>query len=113
MRPQQKTVLGNHPTSLPPPSDDELADMKASGYFLDTKRFPCGRVAGVIKFMFTYAIVADVTVTSYSRRWCYSDLMATLCALEDWDDYETRPEGWHRETHSGERRSADGKVEFY
>ncbi len=113
MRVQPTNVLGSHPTILPPPTDAEIEGMKATGFLLEAKRFPCGRVAGVMKFMFTYAIIADLTRQSYSRRWCYSDRMATLCALDDWDDYETRPEGWHREAHSGERRQKDGTTEWY
>ena len=79
-----------------------------TGEFLAFKRFPDGRAAAVVQFAFTFAIIADVTDVGYSRRWCYSDRMQTLCALDDWDDYESRPEGWHREVHTGQRRDEDG-----
>ena len=99
-------------TSPPPLTDQELAGFLASGEFLEAKRFPCGRVAAVREFMFTYAIIADLNSEGYTRRWCYSDKMATLCALEDWTDYDGAPEGWHREVHTGMRRDKDGQLEL-
>lgn len=93
---------------LPPLTDDEAAGFLASGEYLAVKRFPCGRLAAVREFMFTFAIIADVNAEGYTRRWCFTDRMATLCALEDWEDYDDRPEGWHREVHTGERREKTG-----
>lgn len=94
-------------------SEETVAAMLKSGHFLAYKRFPCGGQAAVVEFMFTFAIIADLSADGYTRRWCFGDRMASLCALDDWSDYNSRPEGWHREVHTGERRNKDGTRETY
>lgn len=83
---------------------DTLDAMQASGELINIKRFNCGGLAVVCKFTYNYAILADLGELGYGRRWCYHDRMATLCALDDWDDFSASPDGWHRETHTGARR---------
>ncbi|MGI0649474.1 hypothetical protein ACRCPS_31140 [Pseudomonas aeruginosa] len=107
-------MLSEPQAVLPPLTDAEVAKYLASGEFLAAKRFPCGRLAAVRKFAFSFAIVADVNADGYTRRWCYKDRMETQCALEDWEDYDGRPVGWHREVHTGERREEEtGELKGY
>lgn len=107
-------TLSKSDDEMPPLTDEEVAEHLASGEFLAAKRFPCGRVAAVMQFAFSFAIVADVNAGGYRRRWCYKDRMETLCALDDWQDYDGRPVGWHREVHTGERREeATGELKGY
>lgn len=89
---------------MTPITQQTLEAMLGSGDFIASKTFKCGGIAAVCRFTFTYAILADLGELGYGRRWCYHDRMATLCALDDWDDFSTSPEGWHRETHTGTSR---------
>lgn len=91
-------------------SQGSLDAMLASGAFITAKTFPCGGIAAVCRFNFTYAILADLGELGYGRRWCYHDRMATLCALDDWDDFSVSPDGWHRETHTGTSRDTPAPV---
>lgn len=60
-----------------------------------------GSVVGIIRFMFTHAILAEIDITGcYERRWCYKTKREAVDALNAWvksDDEE--PDGWIRRTH--------------
>lgn len=66
-----------------------------------------GRLIGVVRFLFTVAIIADLSEHGYQKRWCYHDLVTCLGAFNDWDGVG-EPEGWHREPLTGRRRGEDG-----
>ena len=85
-------------------SQETLDAKLASGEFIEVKRFPCGGAAAIYKFTFNYAILADLGELGYGRRWCFHDRVATMCALDDWEDFDASPDGWHREVHTGIRR---------
>ena len=70
-------------------------------------QYESGRQAGVVPFLFTWAIVADFNSEGYGQRWCYETLQDALGALDDWDG-EGEPQGWHRHLPSGRRRDHDG-----
>lgn len=94
--------------SAGPITDAEMIGIAAANEYLSWKRFPDGTLAAVVKLLFTYAIVSEVSRVGYVRRWCYSERMACLDAFEQWEDVKTHPEGWHRAVHTGERRDKDG-----
>lgn len=85
-------------------SQASIEEKLASGEFIQVKHFQDGGVAAVVKFTFNYAILADLNELGYGRRWCFHERIATLCALDDWEDFGGSPEGWHREVHTGVRR---------
>lgn len=66
-----------------------------------------GRSIGVVRFIYTFAIIADLSDIGYENRWCYNDLTTCLGAFNDWDGVG-EPDGWHREPSSGRRRDANG-----
>ena len=66
-----------------------------------------GRVIGVVRFLYTVAIIADLDEYGYRNRWCYHDLVTCLGAFNDWDGVG-EPECWHREPLTGRRRGEDG-----
>jgi len=72
-----------------------------------TVQYKNGRMAGVVPFMFTWAIVADFDDAGYKERWCYDTLLDAIGALRDWDG-DGEPVGWHRHPNSGRRRSKEG-----
>lgn len=66
-----------------------------------------GRLIGVVRFLYTVAIIADLNEVGYRNRWCYKDLVTCLGAFGDWDGVG-EPEGWHREPFTGRRRDDSG-----
>lgn len=70
-------------------------------------QFENGRLACVVPFMFTWAIVADLDYCGYSERWCYKTLVEASGALRDWTG-EGEPDGWHRHPTTGRRRDDEG-----
>lgn len=79
-----------------------------NGYVL-RKKAPNGREIGVMPFLWTWAIIADITETGYEERWCYHEASDALHAFEAWDG-EGEPEGWHRHPNSGRRVDDDGNI---
>lgn len=71
----------------------------------------CG-VVGLQKFMFTWAILAEVTPFGYGDRWCYPSYDAAKAAYDAWDGHG-EPAGWHRHPASGRRVNEDGSTEVY
>lgn len=66
-----------------------------------------GRSIGVVRFIFTVAIVADMDEYGYRNRWCYKDLVTCLGEFNDWNGVN-EPKGWHREPLTGRRRDEQG-----
>lgn len=77
--------------------------------YLIRKKAPNGREIGVMPFLWTWAIIADITETGYEERWCYHELGDALYAFETWDG-EGEPTGWHRHPTSGRRVDKDGNL---
>ena len=78
--------------------------MLGNGYSFP-KPIPNGRVAALMQFVYTCAIVT-VKIgdkTGYDDRWCYHDRQAAHRALEAWDG-TGEPQGWHRHPSTGRRR---------
>jgi len=69
--------------------------------------YDSGRTAAIMPFMFTWAIITDLSAIGYEDRWCYHELVDALGALEDWNG-QGEPEGWHRHPLSGRRRDEAG-----
>ena len=69
-----------------------------------------GREVGVMAFMWTWAIIADITEMGYEDRWCYHNLVDALHAYDNWSG-EGEPTGWHRHPNSGRRIDENG-VEY-
>src|SRR5258705_12348211 len=75
---------------------------KDNGYLFYT-RFANGRDACIAKFMFTFAILSDLTEYGHGDRWCYESVWDAMEALAAWDG-EGEPQGWHRHPDTGRRR---------
>lgn len=75
---------------------------------LETKRCENGRLVGIMPFLFTWAIVADLTDVGYEDRWCYKSLQDARSALKEWNG-DGEPEGWHRHPLSGRRIDESGR----
>ena len=72
------------------------------GYTFYT-RFSNGRDACIANFIFTHAILADLTEWGHGERWCYHSVWDAMEALAAWDGYG-EPHGWHRHPETGRRR---------
>lgn len=86
---------------------DERALLGDEGQYERLVRFDSSRTAAVVPFLFTWAIIADLSEAGYEDRWCYHSLAEALGALEDWDG-TGEPEGWHRHPNTGRRRDGEG-----
>jgi hypothetical protein len=71
--------------------------------YTDYTRFANGRDACIAKFIFTFAILSDLTEWGYGDRWCYESVWDAMEALAAWDG-EGEPQGWHRHPDTGRRR---------
>lgn len=79
-----------------------------NGYIV-RKRAENGREVGIMPFLWTWAIIADITETGYEERWCYHELVDALHALDEWSG-EGEPQGWHRHPNSGRRVDEKGEI---
>lgn len=68
-----------------------------------------GREIAITPFLFTWAIIADVTETGYEDRWCYHELVDAIQAFSEWDGVG-EPKGWHRHPNSGRRVDEHGNI---
>jgi len=69
-----------------------------------------GRMLALHKLAYTWALLADISLTGYEDRWCYPDYRSAKAALDAWSGEEgTEPTGWHRHPDSGRRRDPDGR----
>jgi len=59
---------------------DEFADTGIS----HLRVLPTGEVAGLKRFLFTHAIIAGITPTGYSRRYCFQEYSEALGSLLQW-----------------------------
>lgn len=69
-----------------------------------------GSWCGILKLIFTYALVSDINRTGYGDRWCYKSEEAARLALDEWADSQEEPKGWHRHPASGRRIDQQGRV---
>lgn len=68
-----------------------------------------GRICGLHRLMYTWALLADVTPGGYEDRWCYSSYDKAKTALDAWSGQDgSEPGNWHRHPPSGRRRDPDG-----
>jgi hypothetical protein len=97
-------------TDSPDLLDQELAAVRATWEpYLTDLQVKAGRICGIQKLMYTYALLADVNPTGYEDRWCYSDYAKARAALAAWSGEDgTEPGNWHRHPDSGRRRDPDG-----
>lgn len=79
-----------------------------NGYLI-RKQAENGREIGIMAFMYTWAIIADITVVGYEDRWCYHELVDALHAFSEWNG-EGEPEGWHRHPNTGRRIDENGEM---
>lgn len=93
--------------------EQELAEVRAAWEpHLTDITIKHGRICGIQRLMYTYALLADVTTWGYERngRWCYSSYDKARAALDAWDGADgTEPSNWHRHPDSGRRRDPDGR----
>lgn len=87
-------------------TERELAAVIATwGAHLECPQVKAGRIVGLQRFMFTWAILADITPWSYEERWCFHSEQVARAALDAWDGAEgTDPHGWHKHIPSCRRR---------
>lgn len=78
--------------------------------------FPDGRVAAVTALTFGQAQIClgrDDDKFGYENFWVYSTIDKAIQALKDWDGSGGEPEGWHRHTATGRRRTdGDPSTEY-
>jgi hypothetical protein len=74
---------------------------------IEVKSCDNGRLIGIAPFIYTWAIVADLSTVGYEERWCYETLLDAQTAMLDWSG-EGEPTGWHRHPLSGRRRDKEG-----
>ncbi len=56
-----------------------------------------GQAHCLAPFLFTWAILGELTLWGYERRWCYKTRAEALKAFLSWDGtLTTEPEGWER-----------------
>jgi hypothetical protein len=68
-----------------------------------------GRVCALQRLMFTWALLADVSLYGYEDRWCYDSYEQAKAALDAWSgDDGSEPSGWKRHPDTGRRRDPDG-----
>jgi hypothetical protein len=81
------------------------AEACAQNGYTDYKRFANGRDAAINRFLFTFAILADLTRWGYGDRWCFASYDKARAALAAWNGEEgTEPQGWHRHPDTCRRR---------
>lgn len=69
-------------------------------------------IVGIMPFIYTVAIVAEIHEYGYVHRWCYHSYEAAQEAYNNWNG-EGEPEGWHRHTPSCRRRENGDKTKEY
>lgn len=77
--------------------------------------FPSGHDAAICNYIYTHAIVSELTEWGFGGRWCYHSYYEALLALTEWTERggEGEPEGWHREPITGRRRpDGDASKEY-
>lgn len=85
-----------------------IADAARQGYTDAQVKGDAGVVA-ICRFMYTWALLSDLSNFGYDGRWCYSSYDKARSALDAWDGADgTEPDGWHRHPDSGRRRDASG-----
>jgi hypothetical protein len=60
-------------------TDEFKAYLESNGYF-DLKEVD-GKILGLMRFMYTIAIVVDIDSTGYSHRYCYPNERAFSCLV--------------------------------
>jgi hypothetical protein len=88
---------------------DELNELKAWWEAPDMKETEGAGVICLHRFMFTYAILAEVERYGYGRRWCYHNYEKAKAAFDAWDGVG-EPSGWHRDPVTGRRVGEDGTM---
>lgn len=101
-------------TNLDPDLARELAAVEEAWLgtliVLTTK---AGRIMGIQKLMYTYALMADMTPWGYGPRWCYRSEADARFYLEAWTGQEgTEPQGWFRAVDGTGRRRDDKGNEY-
>jgi hypothetical protein len=84
-------------------------------FYTDVQRKGDAGIAGINRFMFTWAILSGMNEYGYEDRWCYSNYAKAKAAFDAWDGLDgTEPTGWHRHPGSGRRVDENGRayVEF-
>lgn len=67
--------------ALPAALEQELAELGYTGL----RRVPAGQLCGLLPFVFTAALVVEVEVSGYGRRYCYEHQADANAALQAWD----------------------------
>lgn len=65
---------------------------------------------GILKLMFTHAIVSEINQTGYGDRWCYKSEADAKDALMRWSELAEEPKGWHRHPGTGRRIDSQGNL---
>jgi hypothetical protein len=88
------------------------AYLQSCGY-IEIRDLGDGRWAGLMRFMFTSAIITGSIgdLYGYDDRWCYQSMAVALAALTAWNG-TGEPAGWHRHPATGRRVSAEGEEYF-
>lgn len=72
------------------PADLALA-LHREGY--TSLRLHRGRVCGLSRFAFTWAVMVGLDWFRYSHRYCYADMSEARGALAEWSEEEEHPPG--------------------
>jgi hypothetical protein len=87
-----------------------LKNIAEENDYLDYTEFPNGDNAAIMKLMFTFAILHNISYYSYDDRWCYQSYEEAKKALINWNG-EGEPDGWHRHPSTGRRRPDGDKTQ--
>lgn len=83
--------------------------------FSNPKILSDGRIAALVTFMFTTAIITMTKQgyrVGYEDRWCFHTEAGARKALDAWDG-TGEPQGWHRHPATGRRIDEDGKMHIH
>jgi hypothetical protein len=94
-------------------SDAGIADLlviAAEEGYTDAQLKGDAGVCAIARFLYTHAIVSDLSRWGYEGRWCYRTYEAARAALAAWDGKDgTEPAGWHKDTVTGRGIDEGGK----
>lgn len=61
-----------------------LHELESQGYF-NIRNIPGRGICGLFRFIFTVGLCYGINEHGYIRRYCYSNLVDAISALEKWD----------------------------
>lgn len=90
--PVQQTLPSIAPTDL---DTAQLAGIiKADGSYTHVRALEDGTIIGLGPLLFTIALYVDLSLTGWTRRYCYSSALSAAYAFDSLRSADCVPEGW-------------------